>query len=304
VKRRVAVIGTGWVGASVAISTLHSGVADEVLLNDARAEVAEGEAMDLAHGGPFYPTAAVRTASLEEMADADVVVVAAGRGGRAGETRLELLRDNAALVRELAGRLAGARGVVVMVTNPVDVLTRVMAEVSGLPPARVLGTGTTLDTARLRHLLGQEIGVDPRSVHAQVVGEHGDSSVVLWSSARVGGVRLRDWRGWAVSREEPLARGVRRAAYEIIRRKGATNHAIGLATADLLRALLRDERRALTVSRVQEGACGLEGVALSLPAIVGAGGAAEVLEPEMVPEERAALHRSAEVLRSAASGLR
>jgi L-lactate dehydrogenase len=304
VKRRVAVIGTGWVGASVAISTLHSGVADEVLLNDARAEVAEGEAMDLAHGGPFYPTAAVRTASLEEMADADVVVVAAGRGGRAGETRLELLRDNAALVRELAERLAGARGVVVMVTNPVDVLTRVMAEVSGLPPARVLGTGTTLDTARLRHLLGQEIGVDPRSVHAQVVGEHGDSSVVLWSSARVGGVRLRDWRGWAVSREEPLARGVRRAAYEIIRRKGATNHAIGLATADLLRALLRDERRALTVSRVQEGACGLEGVALSLPAIVGAGGAAEVLEPEMVPEERAALHRSAEVLRSAASGLR
>jgi L-lactate dehydrogenase len=127
---------------------------------------------------------------------------------------------------------------------------------------------------------------------------------VLWSSARVGGVRQRDWRGWAVSREEPLARGVRRAAYEIIRRKGATNHAIGLATADLLRALLRDERRALTVSRVQEGACGLEGVALSLPAIVGAGGAAEVLEPEMVPEERAALHRSAEVLRSAASGLR
>jgi L-lactate dehydrogenase len=303
VKRRVAVIGTGWVGASVAISTLHSGVADEVLLNDARAEVAEGEAMDLAHGGPFYPTAAVRTASLDETADADVVVVAAGRGGRAGETRLELLRDNAALVRELAGRLSRARGVVVMVTNPVDVLTRVMAEVSGLPPARVLGTGTTLDTARLRHLLGQEIGVDPRSVHAQVVGEHGDSSVVLWSSARVGGVRLRDWPGWVVSREEPLAQGVRRAAYEIIRRKGATNHAIGLATADLLRALLRDERRALTVSRVQEGACGLEGVALSLPAIVGAGGAREVLEPELAAEERAALQRSADVLRAAASGL-
>lgn len=302
-KRRVAVVGTGWVGASVAISTLHSGVADEVLLNDARAEVAEGEAMDLAHGGPFYPTAAVRTASLEEVADADVVVVAAGRGGKAGETRLELLRDNAALVRELAGRLSGARGVVVMVTNPVDVLTRVMTEVSGLPPARVLGTGTTLDTARLRHLLGQEIGVDPRSVHAQVVGEHGDSSVVLWSSARVGGVCLRDWPGWAAAREEPLAHRVRRAAYEIIRRKGATNHAIGLATADLLRALLRDERRALTVSRVQVGACGLTGVALSLPAIVGAGGAEDVLEPELGAEERAALERSADVLRAAIAGL-
>lgn len=302
-KRRVAVVGTGWVGASVAISTLHSGVADEVLLNDARAEVAEGEAMDLAHGGPFYPAASVRTASVEEMTDADVVVVAAGRGGRAGETRLQLLRDNAALVRELAGRLSAARGVVVVVTNPVDVLTRVMTEVSGLPPARVLGTGTTLDTARLRHLLGQEIGVDTRSVHAHVVGEHGDSSVVLWSSARVGGVRLRDWPGWEPAREEPLAHQVRSAAYEIIRRKGATNHAIGLATADLLRALLRDERRALTVSRVQEGACGLEGVALSLPAIVGAAGAAEVLEPEMTAGERAALGRSADVLRAAAAGL-
>ncbi len=302
-KRRVAVVGTGWVGASVAISTLHSGVADEVLLNDARAEVAEGEAMDLAHGGPFYPAASVRTVSDEEMTDADVVVVAAGRGGRAGETRLQLLRDNAALVRELAGRLSAARGVVVVVTNPVDVLTRVMTEVSGLPPARVLGTGTTLDTARLRHLLGQQIGVDTRSVHAHVVGEHGDSSVVLWSSARVGGVRLRDWPGWEPAREEPLAHQVRSAAYEIIRRKGATNHAIGLATADLLRALLRDERRALTVSRVQEGACGLEGVALSLPAIVGAAGAAEVLEPEMTAGERAALERSADVLRAAAAGL-
>lgn len=302
-KRRVAIIGTGWVGASVAISTLHSGVADEILLNDARTDVALGEAMDLAHGGPFYPAASVRTADLEEMADADVVVVAAGRGGKAGETRLQLLRDNAALVRTLAPPLRGARGVVVMVTNPVDVLTRVLAEVSGLPPARVLGTGTTLDTARLRHLLGQEIGVDTRSVHAHVVGEHGDSSVVLWSSARVGGVRLRDWPGWSESREEPLAHAVRRAAYEIIRRKGATNHAIGLATADLLRALLRDERRALTVSRVQEGACGLRGVALSLPAIVGVHGAADVLEPEMTAGERSALERSAEILRAAHAGL-
>jgi L-lactate dehydrogenase len=302
-KRRVAIIGTGWVGASVAISTLHSGVADEILLHDARADVAEGEAMDLAHGGPFYPAASVRTASVEEMADADAVVVAAGRGGSAGETRLQLLKDNAAVVRDLGRRLAGARGVVVMVTNPVDVLTRVMTEVSGLPPARVLGTGTTLDTARLRHLLGEAANVDTRSVHAHVVGEHGDSSVVLWSSARVGGVRLRDWPDWDRAREEPLARQVRRAAYEIIRRKGATNHAIGLATADLLRALLRDERRALTVSRVQDGACGLREVALSLPAIVGAGGALRVLEPEMADEERQALLRSADVLRAAALSL-
>jgi L-lactate dehydrogenase len=302
-RRRVAVIGTGWVGASVAISTLHSGVADEVLLHDARAEVAEGEAMDLAHGAAFYPPASVRTATVEEMADADAIVIAAGRGGRAGETRLQLLNDNVALARDLGRRLRGARGVVIVVTNPVDVLTRALTEVSGLPPARVLGTGTMLDTARLKQVLAESLDVDPRSIHAQVVGEHGDSEVVLWSSARVGGVRLRDWPGWRPDREPAWAEQVRRAAYEIIRRKGATNHAIGLVTADLLKGLLRDERRVLTVSRVQEGVAGLRGVALSLPAVVGADGAAQVLEPEMSADERAALERSAAVLQAATDGL-
>ncbi len=302
-RRRVAVIGTGWVGASVAISTLHSGVADEVLLHDARAEVAEGEAMDLAHGAAFYPPASVRTATVEEMADADAIGIAAGRGGRAGETRLQLLNDNVALARDLGRRLRGARGVVIVVTNPVDVLTRALTEVSGLPPARVLGTGTMLDTARLKQVLAESLDVDPRSIHAQVVGEHGDSEVVLWSSARMGGVRLRDWPGWRPDREPAWAEQVRRAAYEIIRRKGATNHAIGLVTADLLKGLLRDERRVLTVSRVQEGVAGLRGVALSLPAVVGADGAAQVLEPEMSADERAALERSAAVLQAATDGL-
>ena len=187
-----------------------------------------------------------------------------------------------------------------MVTNPVDILTKVMTEVSGLPPARVIGTGTMLDTARLKHVVGQVINVDPHSIHAHVVGEHGDSEVVLWSAARVGDVRLRDWVGWDQGREPALAEEVRRAAYEIIRRKGATNHAIGLATADLLRCLLRDERRVLTVSRVQDGALGLLNVALSLPTVVGAQGAAQVLEPEMSADERERLQHSAEVLRRAA----
>ena len=302
-KRSVSIIGTGWVGASVAISTLHSGVADELLLNDARAELAEGEAMDLAHGAAFYPPVTVRTATIEEMADADAIVVAAGRGGRPNESRLQLLRENARVVREIGQRLRGCRGTIVMVTNPVDVLTQVMTEVSGIPPARVVGTGTMLDTARLKHLVGHVLDVDPHSIHAQVVGEHGDSEVVLWSSARVGGVRLRDWPGWQQERESAFAEDVRRAAYEIIRRKGATNHAIGLVTADLLRCLLRDERRVLMVSRVQEGPLGLRHVALSLPAVVGAGGAADVLAPEMNAEERERLQHSAEVLRDAAASV-
>jgi L-lactate dehydrogenase len=300
-KRRVAIIGTGWVGSSVAISTLHSGVADELLLHDVREAVAEGEAMDLAHGASFYPAAMVRPAAIEEMVDADAVVIAAGRGGRPGESRLELLRENAAVIRDIGQRLAGARGIILVVSNPVDVLTRVMTAVSGLPPERVVGTGTMLDTARLRHVVGHAIQADPHSVHAHVVGEHGDSEVVLWTAARVGGVRLREWVGWNQQREPALAEEVRRAAYEIIRRKGATNHAIGLVTADLLRCILRDERRVLTVSRVQEGALGLRNVALSLPAVVGAEGAATVLEPEMSADERRSLQQSADVLRHAAA---
>ena len=256
--------------------------------------------MDLAHGAAFYPQASVRTAAVEEMADADAVVIAAGRGGRAGESRLDLLRDNIAVIAEIGRRLRGARGVLIVVSNPVDILTRALALTSGLPASQVLGTGTTLDTARLRHVIGRTVQVDPRSVHAHVVGEHGDSEVVLWSAARVGGVRLRDWSGWDQTQEATLADSVRRAAYEIIRRKGATNHAIGLVTSDLLRCVIRDERRMLTVSRVQDGVAGIRDVALSLPAVVGAAGAPIVVEPEMSTEEADALRRSAEVLRAAA----
>ena len=260
--------------------------------------------MDLAHGASFYPSAHVRAASIEEMAEADAVVVAAGRGGRPGESRLDLLRENAAVIRDIGPRLRGCGGVVVMVTNPVDILTQVITDISRLPPARVIGTGTMLDTARLRHALGRKLRVDPHSVHAHVIGEHGDSEVVLWSAASVGGIRLKDWPGWSQEEQPALAEEVRRAAYEIIRRKGATNHAIGLVTADLLRCLLRDERRVLTVSRVQEGAAGLRNIALSLPAVVGAAGAADVLEPQVSSQEREALEHSADVLRMAAAELR
>jgi L-lactate dehydrogenase len=304
-KRQVAIIGTGWVGASVAISTLHSGIADELLLYDVREAVAEGEAMDLAHGASFYPPASVRTATIEEMVGADAIVIAGGRGGRPGESRLELLRDNAAVIRDIGRQLTGAAGSIVVVTNPVDVLTQLMTQASGLPPERVIGTGTMLDTTRLRQHIGDMLRIDPRSVHAHVVGEHGDSEVVLWTSARVGGVPLRAWPGWTPQREQETAHDVRRAAYEIIQRKGATNHAIGLVTADLLQCILRNERRVLTVSRRQEGALGMTGVALSLPTIVGSAGAVEVLEPEISTDERRHLEHSADVLRQAeAAGTR
>lgn len=296
---RIGIIGTGWVGSSVAISTLHGGVAGEVLLHDVRGELAQAEAMDLSHGSSFYPSARVRQARLEEMLDADAVVIAAGRPGKPGQSRLDLLRDNASLVGDLAHRFSAYRGLVILVTNPVDVLTYAFQRASALPPERILGTGTLLDTARLRQIVGRELGVDARSVHAQVVGEHGDSEVVLWSSATVGGIRLRDWPGWQASRERALGEEVRNAAYEIIRRKGATNHAIGLVAAALLRWALRGEQRVVTVSRVQPESSGLGEVALSLPCLVGEGGAQKVLTPAMDAEERRGLERSAGVLRKA-----
>jgi L-lactate dehydrogenase len=299
----IGIIGTGWVGSSVAISALHMGLARELLLYDARPGLAEGESMDLAHGASFYPTCVVRSASIGEMRDADVVVISAGRGGNAGQTRLELLRHNASVIRDLAVQFQDYRGIVVVVTNPVDVLTYVFQQASGLPVERVIGTGTMLDTSRLRQILGREIDLDPRSVHAHVVGEHGDSEVVLWSSARVGGGLLRNWSGWNGAQEDRVAHQVRRAAYEIIQRKGATNHAIGLVTASLLRSVMQNERHVLTVSRVQAGATQLHDVALSLPTIVGAAGALQVLEPELDDGERAALERSASVLREAIASI-
>jgi L-lactate dehydrogenase len=298
-KRTIGIIGIGSVGTSVAISVLHTGIADELLLFDARQERAEGEAMDMAHGVSFYPSATVRTATPEQMLEADAVVIAAGRGGKPEESRLDLLRDNARIIKELGEKLKGAKGLLIMIANPVDVLTYVLHKASGLPAERVIGTGTMLDTARLRQILGRELELESDSIHAQVIGEHGDSEVVLWSGAEIGGALLRDWPGWTSEKEERIAREVKSAAHEIIKRKGVTNHAIGLVTAALLKWAVRGERRVLTVSRVQEGIYGLKDVALSLPTIVGSDGATQVLEPQMDEQELKALKHSAEVIMKA-----
>jgi L-lactate dehydrogenase len=300
---RIGIVGMGRVGASVAASILHSGITEELLVHDAREDIAEGEAMDLAHGMSFLPRALVRSAPLDELRGTDALVIAAGKSGTASQSRLELAKENAAIVRGIANALAGYEGIVVIVTNPVDVLTFEFARTSRLPVERVLGTGTLLDTARMRHVVGRTLGVDAHSVHAQVVGEHGDSEVPLWSSAHAGGLALRRWPAWRPEFERQLGDEVRRAAYEIIRRKGATNHAIGTVTAALLRTCLRDEKRVLTVSRVQHEHESLDDVALSLPAIVGRQGATSVVMPEMNEEEATQLQRSADVLRQAIAAI-
>lgn len=303
-KARIGIIGTGWVGTSVAFSTLLAGHARELWLHDQRGDVAEGEALDLADGAAFYPRCEVRAVPLAQMREADIVVLAAGRNGRPDESRLDLLRDNARIAAGMGRALAGSNAIVIIVTNPVDVLTRVVQAASGLAAERVIGTGTMLDTARLRERLAMHLKVSPQCVHAQVIGEHGDSSVVLWSGAQVGGVALRDWPGWPADEEPTVAGHVRRAAYDVIQRKGATNHAIGLVTTELIGAIVNDERRLLPVSRVQNGACGVRGVALSLPTLVGAGGALQVMEPAMDAAEREALAASAAVLEHAFNSLK
>jgi L-lactate dehydrogenase len=297
---KIGIIGTGGVGESVALSLLHFGTAGELVLNDVKQDDAEGEAMDLVQGSPFYPTARVRAGAIEEMLDCDAVVVTAGIGRASGQTRLELTATNARIVADIGRQLRGGRGVIVVVTNPVDLMTLVMVRASGLPPARVIGTGTMLDSARLRQILGRELDLDPRSIHGQVVGEHGASEVVLWSGVRVGGRSLSGWPGWDEARRQRVTEEVRTAGQEVIRRKGATTHAIGLVTATLLKWMLRGARRVLTVSRVQEGALGLTGVALSLPTVLSPAGAVQVFEPDMTAAERDDVLRSAEVLRQAA----
>ncbi len=299
-KTSVGIIGMGWVGSSVAISLLHAGVVEELLVSDLRTDVAEGEAMDLAQGSTFYPAATVRVATMADMRDTSAVVVAVGNGSLpGGKSRLEQLAKNVGIVREIGTALKGYAGIVIVVSNPVDVLTHALAHAAELPPSRVIGTGTMLDTARLRQMVAQQLTLDSRSIHAHVVGEHGDSEVVLWSTARVGGSPLLQWPGWSTPSADSIAIAVRNAGYEIVKRKGTSNHAIGLVTAELLRSVLRNEQRVLTVSRVQTDVPGFTDVALSLPAVVGAAGATVLVLPEMSKDERAALERSADILRAA-----
>jgi len=300
---RVGIIGTGWVGSSVAISTLQAGVAGRVLLADAREDVAEGEAMDLAHGSSFYPAADVRSVPLEALLETDAVVIAAGRGSRPAESRLDLLLDNAKTIRAIASSFRHYNGVVIVVTNPVDVLTFEFGRASGLAPSHVIGTGTMLDTARLHQIVGRTLRIAPQSIHAHVIGEHGDSEVVLWSSARAAGVPLRSWTAWTAQIERGIGEEVRRAAAEIIRRKGATNHAIGLVTASMLRVIARDERRILAVSRAQDGALGYRDVAFSLPTIVGRDGASTVIVPPLADDEGERLGLSVAVLKQALASM-
>jgi L-lactate dehydrogenase len=298
-KVSLGIIGMGWVGSSIAISILHQGLCNELLIADQKKEIAEGEALDLNDGMPFMPTSLVRAVEIDEMLGCDVIVITAGRGGKPGESRLELLTDNISIARSISEQLKEYKGILIIVANPVDVLTRYYRVFTGLPAGRVIGTGTFLDSARLREIVADKLQLDSKSISADVIGEHGDSSVVVWSRASVGSIPLRTWPGWNLDWEQEASEKVRRSAQEIIKRKGATNHAIGLVTATLLKWILRGQRRVISVCTDLSGPYGLHDVALSLPSVISGTGVQQVLEPELDQDELKALHHSASVLRKA-----
>ena len=301
---KVGIVGCGFVGSTAAYAIALHGSCAELVLVDVDARAAQAHAEDILHATPFAEPVRVWAGDYRELWGAQVVVLACGVGQKPGETRLELLERNAAVFRQVIPQvLAVAPDAVLLVaTNPVDVITTMITRLSGLPPGRVIGSGTILDTARFRSLLGERLGVSSQSVHAYVLGEHGDSEVLVWSSATVGGVPVADFaaqRGLACDDElyRQIDTGVRRAAYRIIEGKRATYFGIGAGLARMVEAIRDNERTVLTVCSPLAGQFGVSGMALSLPTIVGRGGAEEIIAIPMDAAEQTAFRHSAETLK-------
>ncbi|HEU5012786.1 MAG TPA: L-lactate dehydrogenase [Roseiflexaceae bacterium] len=301
---KIGLVGTGMVGSSFAYALMQRGLANELVLVDLDHARAEGEAMDLNHGMPFVRPMRIMAGDYEQLAGCELVVITGGANQRPGETRLDLLQRNADVFRDIVPQVVRASPdtLLVIATNPVDILTSITAEIAGLPPGRVIGSGTILDTARFRYLLGAYYDVDPRSVHAFIVGEHGDTELALWSLANIAGVRLTEFvspggRGYDQEAMNRIFEQTRTAAYEIIKRKKATYYAIGLGLLTIVEAVLRDQNTVLTVSSPMSGQYGVEGISLSLPTIVGRDGIMEVLPLPLSTAEQEAFQASAQTLK-------
>ncbi len=308
-KRTVGIVGTGNVGVAAAYAIFLLGLASEIILIDKNAKRAEGEAMDLMHGQAFAGSMTVRAGDYGDLSSALVVIITAGVSQKPGENRLDLLNRNAAVFKDIVSELDRytPHSILIIASNPVDILTYVAQKLSSRPPHRVIGTGTMLDTGRFRALLGRYYGVDPRSVHAVILGEHGDTEVPIWSSANIGGVPLIDntvlGKPFDAENMNRLFQQVRSAAYEIIERKGYTNTAIGTAIVRLVEVLLEDQKSVLTVSRMLTGEYGLKDVCLSIPSVVGIAGVEDAILPRLDAAELKGLQRSAAFLKDNISGL-
>ena len=303
---KIVIVGAGSVGVTIAYTIQISGLARDVVLIDSNRELAHGQAEDMSHGLAFVPPVRMYDGEYAECADADVVILTAGARQQPGQSRLSLLDRNA---RICAGIMDGvlrytSSAVVIVVTNPVDIMAQVVLRHSGLPARRVIGSGTVLDSARFRYLISRHCDIDARNVHAYVIGEHGDSEVLLWSQVRLAGAPLEVFckscsHACGSLEREGIEDAVRKSAYHIIQEKGATNYGVALAVRRILEAVVRNENSVLTVSSMLTGQYGISGCCLSVPCIVGGQGVDRVIETELSDQEAAALEQSAGLLQEA-----
>jgi L-lactate dehydrogenase len=308
-ERKVAIVGTGQVGSTFAFALMISGLATSIILVDQATERAEGHAMDLNHSLPFVEPSNIYVGDYSDCKDASIVVVTAGTGQKPGETRLDLVRRNTDIFKQIIPRIVKhSPRMLVIVSNPVDVLTYVTLKVSGFSMNRIIGSGTVLDTARFRSLISKHCRVDPRNVHAYIIGEHGDSEVPVWSQVNIGGVSFRDYcpvcqRDCPKSERDEIFNQVKNAAYEIIKRKGATNFAIGLALVRIVGSILRDENSVLTVSTLLDDYYDISNVCLSIPVILNRNGVSKTLKIALDQSEIAYLRASAKILKDVIKSL-
>jgi L-lactate dehydrogenase len=304
-SRKVVVVGAGAVGSTFAYALAQKGLAEEIDLIDANHDLAEGQALDLAHGMPYYPSVKVRVGQDTDYADAQVIVITAGSKQAPGESRLALVKRNAAIVESIVDGIVqqNSRAVLLVASNPVDILTHVALKRSGWPKGRVIGSGTVLDSSRFRYLLSQHCGVDVGNVHAYFLGEHGDSEFAAWSMTHIAGVAIDDYcpmcrkcNAWELEREQ-IARSVKESAYHIINYKGATYFAIGMALVRIVGAILQDQRSVLPVSTLLEGEYGIDDVCLGIPCVVGQAGVTQIVDAPLSKNEKNELTKSASILK-------
>lgn len=302
--RKVAMIGCGFVGSASCFALMQSGLFSEMVLIDANREKAEGEALDISHGLPFASPMQIYAGDYDDIIDAAIIIISAGAGQKPGETRLDLVKKNVGIFQSILPEIAkrNVQGILLVVANPVDILTYVAQKMSGLPENRVFGSGTVLDKARLQYMLGQHLAVDPRNVDAMIIGEHGDSEIAAWSCVRVSGVPLNDFcemRGHFQHEQamHEIAENVKNSAYEIIEKKKATYYGIAMSVKRICEAIIRDEKSVLPVSSAMHGEYGLNDVTLSMPAIVGKDGIETLVPMELDEKEQTELQHSSVVLK-------
>ena len=300
---KVGIIGCGFVGSSSAFSLMQSGMFTEMGLIEADKARAEGEALDISHGLPFAKPMKIYAGDYSDLKDAGLIIITAGANQKPGETRLDLVKKNIAIFKSIIPEIKKIdyKGILLIIANPVDILTTVAIKLSGFPANRVFGSGTVLDTARLKYNLGQHLDVDSRSVHAFIIGEHGDSEIAAWSCANVSGIKLNkfcEMRGFFKHEEamKRIADEVKNSAYEIIKRKRATYYGIAMAVRRICEAIVRDEKSILPISSLMKGQYGISGIALSMPAIVGRNGVETHVPFEINEQEAADLQKSAKTL--------